>query len=76
MGIASSLRATRDKKNPGSCREESEVKVKPHSSTYEVGLAIKLRPKSSGGEVLIKDSKSQSQSNTDRLAGRADEDDL
>lgn len=41
-----------------------------------LGLAIKLRPKSSGGKVLIKDSKSQSQSNTDRLAGRADEDDL
>ena len=49
------------------CRELLEVKVKPCSRTHEAGAGNKSEiKKGGGGELLSKNSKCHSRSNTDR----------
>lgn len=45
VDMTSSLRTRRDNGNPGTCREASEVKVKPCSRTCEVGAGNKAEVK-------------------------------
>ena len=53
--------------NPGICRELLEVKVKPCSRTHEAGTGDKSGiKKGGGGDLLSKNSKCHSHSNTDR----------
>ena len=61
------LKTRKDNGNPGICRELLEVKVKPCSRTHEAGAGNKSEiKKGGGGELLSKNSKCHSCSNTDR----------